>query len=202
MMNYPSFFTNVEKIQMQDPLSDVLGSFQGGLIEYSFVDIVKYTGHGCPTVAGAYMVCLHALKALYEEGEMPMRGEIEVYLRAQEDEGANGVIGNVFTFILGASGPGGFKGLGGKFSRHGLIHYGINQKAQFLFKRKDNQKEVYVDYHPEFVAGDPRTSLLIKKIISNESTSEEKELLHSIWNARVKELLIDQSQDRKIYALQ
>lgn len=198
-MKFPDFYNNIKKIKMFDPLANVLGSCDEGLLEYSFGDIVKYTGHGCPTVAGAYMVCATALAKLYPDGQVPVRGGVEVFLHNKEDDGANGVIGNVFTFILGASGIGGFKGLAGQFSRNNLIHYGVQQKTQYCFKRKDNGKSVFVDYHPEFVSGDPRTSMLLGKILKNEVTAEETRLMHDLWNKRVEKLLVDEANNPEIY---
>lgn len=200
-MKYPSFYQNVKKIKMFDPLADVLGSAENGIIEYSFIDAVKYTGHGCPTVAGAYMVCVHALENLYTDGEIPTRGGIKVSLRALENEGANGVIGNVFTFLLGAGGEGGFKGLGGNFSRHNLIEYGVKIRSQFAFCRTDNNKKVYIDYHPEHVPSDPRVSALLKKILIDEALSTEKKLFHDLWNQRVEKLLIDHQTNTQIYSV-
>ncbi len=198
-MKFPEFYNDVATITLQDPLARTLGSCQDGIIEYSFGDIVKYTGHGCPTVAGAFMVCATALSKLYGENETPVRGTIEVSLSSKEDDGANGVVGNVFTFILGASGIGGFKGLAGQFSRNNLIHYGVNQAAQYSFKRKDTGKMVLIDYHPEYVGGDPRTSMLLGKILRNEASHEETNLMHDLWNLRVKKLLVDEAKNPEIY---
>ncbi len=200
-MKYPNFYHNVKKIKVYDPLAEVLGSVENGIFEYSFIDAVKYTGHGCPTVAGAFMVCVHALSHLYGEGELPVRGGIKVSLRALENEGANGVIGNVFTLLLGAGGEGGFKGLGGNFSRHHLIEYGAKIRSPFAFCRTDNNKKVYIDYHPEHVPSDPRVSALLKKILSDEASSNEKKLFHELWNQRVEKLLVEQQHNANIYSV-
>jgi hypothetical protein len=61
-MNHPSFFDTIEKIKLQDPLSAFLGTFENGLIEFSYQDVVKSAGHSCPTVAGAYICTLEGLK--------------------------------------------------------------------------------------------------------------------------------------------
>ena len=72
-MNYPNFFTTIETVKVQDPLSQVLGAFNDGVYEFSYLDVVKSAGHSCPTVTGAYLMTLEALKAyiktteLYEE---------------------------------------------------------------------------------------------------------------------------------------
>ncbi|MCK6594441.1 MAG: hypothetical protein L6Q33_04515 [Bacteriovoracaceae bacterium] len=198
-MNYPNFYDHIEKIRLYDPLGDVLGNFADGLVEYSFLDAVKLTGHGCPTVAGAYMICVHALKNLYDEGEIPIRGGVEVLIRGRENEGVNGVMGSVISLILGSSGPGGFKGLGGMYGRNNLLHFGQAQESQFLFKRLDSKRSVNINYHPESLSGDPRVSMLIKKVLINESNSSEKKLLHELWNLRVEKLLIHHQYDKNVY---
>lgn len=45
----------------------------------SFFDAVKFAGHSCPTVAGAYMMTTEALKVLYPDS-IPVRGNIEVHM--------------------------------------------------------------------------------------------------------------------------
>jgi len=52
-MQYPSFFDTARKITVYDPLAELLGAFDNGVIEYSYVDAVKLAGHSCPTVAGS-----------------------------------------------------------------------------------------------------------------------------------------------------
>lgn len=200
-MNYPMFYDQVENVKLYDPLSATLGSSMNGLLEYSFADVVKFTGHGCPTVAGAYMCCLHVLKHLYKDDEIPVRGQLKVYLRSLESEGANGVIGSVFTYLLGAAGVGGFKGLAGQFSRNQLIHFGVDQSSQIMIERIDSAKRVGIDYYPQHVPSDPRVSLLLKKVIEQCATAEEEKLLHELWNSRVSKLLIAEKDNENIYAL-
>lgn len=198
-MSFPEFYNHVKKIKLYDPLADVLGSATNGLMEYSFSDVVKATGHGCPTVAGAYMMCVNALSRLYPIKEIPVRGNIQVYLAARDSDGANGVTGSVFTYLLGAAGDGGFKGLGGQYGRNNLIHYGAPIKSTVMLKRLDNGAEVSVDYNPSLVSGDPRVSGLIGKVLNNLATAEDKQLLHELWNARVQKLLIDEASNSAIY---
>lgn len=198
-MGFPSFYNQVKKVTLFDPLADVLGSANNGLMEYSFSDVVKATGHGCPTVAGAYMMCLNALNHLYPNNETPVRGQVEVFLAAGDSQGANGVTGSVFTYLLGAAGNGGFKGLGGLYGRNNLIHYGADIKSTVAFKRLDTGSVVFVDYDPSLVSGDPRVSPLIGKVLNNIATAEEKQLLHDLWNARVQKLLIDEASNPEIY---
>ena len=71
-MTYPQFFNNIPTIKLQDDLASLLGAFEDGLIEYSYLDSVKSAGHSCPTVLGAYLMTLEGLKALYEN-EIPSK---------------------------------------------------------------------------------------------------------------------------------
>jgi len=72
---FPEFFKEVESIIMYDPLSEVLGSIEDGVICFSYGQIVKAAGHSCPTVAGAYLTCKRALEVLYPEKLYCKRGD-------------------------------------------------------------------------------------------------------------------------------
>ena len=65
-MNYPDFYNQIPTIKLQDELSNFLAAFEDGLIELSYLDIVKSAGHSCPTVLGAYLMTFKALNFLYE----------------------------------------------------------------------------------------------------------------------------------------
>ena len=41
-MQYPKFFDAIEKITLKDDLSDFLGTFEDGIVEFSYLDVVKY----------------------------------------------------------------------------------------------------------------------------------------------------------------
>jgi hypothetical protein len=54
-----------------DPLAEVLGAGERGLIEYRHLDAVKLAGHSCPTAAGAWPA--RAALAQWDFGETPRR---------------------------------------------------------------------------------------------------------------------------------
>ena len=54
MTTFPAFFEQVPGITVHDPLADLLGAAQGGLVHYGYADAVRLAGHSCPTVASAY----------------------------------------------------------------------------------------------------------------------------------------------------
>lgn len=94
LMHYPDFFQDIPLIKLQDPLSDILGTFEKGDIDISYLDVVKGSGHSCPTVAGAYLVSYHALKVLYPN-KTAQRGNISVSFKEDIQEGVTGVISSV-----------------------------------------------------------------------------------------------------------
>jgi hypothetical protein len=53
-MKTPAFLDAVAPIAGTDPLAELLGTAEGGRIEYHYLDAVKLAGHSCPTVAGAW----------------------------------------------------------------------------------------------------------------------------------------------------
>ncbi len=193
-MAYPEFFDQVPTIKLFDPLAQVLGASDDGVIEISYPEVVRAAGHSCPTVASAYLMTLKALESLYT-GEMPVRGDISVEFSQSVDEGVAGVIGAVVTQITGAAGPGGFKGIGGKFSRNDLMHFSSSIGHVARFTRKDTGRSVEVDINPNAVPPAPRTMPLLQKIIAQTADKNEKNEFARLWQDRVKRILIDQRDD-------
>jgi hypothetical protein len=153
-MKYPEFFNSVETITLQDKLSQTLGTFEDGIIEFNYLDVVKSAGHSCPTVSGAYLSLLVGLKELYQD-ELPQRGEIYVSFPNDSKEGVAGVIAAVATQITGATETLGFKGLGGgKFARHSLMSFNANIKGTMQLKRTDTNQTVDIKYDPSGIEGD------------------------------------------------
>ena len=186
-MQHSSFFNTVPTIKVQDPLSNILGAFENGIYEFNFLEIVKSAGHSCPTVAGAYLITLQALKALYGD-EMIVRGNISVEFKEDLEDGVAGVISNVVTQITGATGKSGFKGLGGKFARHSLMNFNSNISSSARFTRVDTQKSVDVYYDPSSVAPDANMGALMQKIMGGTSNDEEFKEFGHLWQDRVKRI--------------
>jgi len=186
-MNYPTFFNNTPSVTLRDPLSKFLGTFEDGIVEFSYLDVVKNAGHSCPTVAGAYLMTLRALKELYPD-EIPTRGDIEVFVNGDIKEGVIGVIANVITHITGATEISGFKGLNGKFVRKNLMHFNADIDGELKFSRKDTQKSVTLSYDPSIVPPNPKQKELMMKILQDISTQEEAILFGKLWQERVENI--------------
>jgi len=195
-MHYPDFFNQVSAIKLRDPLSDLLGTFEQGELEISYLDVVKGAGHSCPTVAGAYLLSYHALRVLYPQG-FAIRGDISVDIAQNLEDGSTGVISNVISYITGATDKSGFKGLKGSFIRHSLMHFNQDIPA-IRFTRLDTQTSIDLFYDPRSIAVDPKQMQIMKKILAGNASINEKKLFGSLWQERVKKILIDNFENDKI----
>jgi len=197
MKEYPKWFDDVESITLYDGLSEVLGTFEDGIIKIKYLPIVKMAGHSCPTVGGAYLMTLKALKALYPD-TFPVRGEIKVSFKEDISEGVAGVIANVISNITGATDISGFKGLGGKFARHSLMDFNQEISSSARFERIDNGKKVDVFYNHQVVPGNPKMQELMPKVVGGMASSDEKKLFGELWQERVRKILIEFRDDERV----
>ena len=192
-MKYPDFFNDLPSITLQDELSEFLGTFANGIVEFSYLDIVKSAGHSCPTVLGAYLSCINGLNALFGE-DVPKRGQIFISFKEHENEGVAGVIANVYTQITGATKTSGFKGIAGNFVRHSLMDFGVNISSDVKMTRLDTNKSVEVVYNPNLVPGSPKQMELMQKIIQNRATDDEKIEFGQLWQQRVEDIFLHQDK--------
>lgn len=183
-MSYPKFYDEVDVIKVKDPLSNVLGAFESGEYEFNYLDVVKSAGHSCPTVAGAYIITLEALKALYPN-ERAVRGNIKVEFKETMTDGVAGVISNVVSQITGATDKSGFKGLNGKFARHSLMDFDASIESSARFTRVDNAKSVDVTYNSSSIMPNPAMQTLMQKMMQGNATPEELKEFATLWQDRV-----------------
>lgn len=196
-MRLPAFFNDIFPITLRDPLADTLGAAADGLIDYHYADAVKLAGHSCPTVAGAWLMARRGLNVLYG-GEPPLRGGIRVELRAAQDAGTTGVVGNVLSLITGAAGEGGFKGLGGKLGRRDLLAYGVDLPAEVRLTRLDTGASVLLDYHPERVPPGPEMAPLMARVVGGSATVAECAEFGRLWQDRVRRILLEHGDDAEM----
>jgi len=186
-MNYPKFYDEVETIEVKDELSNILATFENGEYEFCYMDVVKSAGHSCPTVAGAYIMVLEALKELYPE-QRAVRGNIKVEFAESLEDGVAGVIGNVISHITGATDKSGFKGLGGKFARHSLMHYNSDINSSARFTRVDTNESVDVFYNHNSIPASPDMMPLMQKIGTAQATVQEIKRFGELWQDRVENI--------------
>jgi formylmethanofuran dehydrogenase subunit E len=187
------FFDDVEPISLSDPLSEVLGAQKkGDPLVFRYTDAVKFAGHSCPSVSGAYRLTVLALKALYGD-EVPERGSIRVLIKGGPDQLAYGPQSQVITLITGAAGVTGFKGLKRRFSRKGKLVFdtGDFQLNTFIFLRDDTGAAVRVTFNPDKVPEDPDLSSLMPRVVEGTASDNEKKKFARLWQERVRKILLD-----------
>ena len=197
MMQYPDFYSHITPIKLYDPLSDFLGAFAQGELEISYLDCVKLAGHSCPTVAGAYIMAAKGVEMLYGD-ILPQRGSIKVELREEESTGVTGVIGNILSFIFGATGSGGFAGIQGTFSRKDLLFYGIPMHSELRLTRLDTMQSVHLSYDPSSIKPDEKMMPLMEKSLKGLASKEEKRMFQTLWQKRVEAILLDEGTESKL----
>jgi len=199
-MQYPDFYTQVSPIQLYDPLSDFLGAFENGNLEITYLDCVKLAGHSCPTVAGAYLMAAMGLNALYAE-DLPQRGSIKVEMKESENEGVTGVTCNIISFIAGANGASGFKGIQGNFSRNNLVSYDAPLSAEVKLTRLDTMQSVTLSYDPSSIKADEKMMPLMGKNLKGLASQEEKKMFHTLWQERVEKILLSTELHDKLITI-
>lgn len=190
------FFSEIEPIAMIDPLAATLGVVEeSDEIFYHYSEMVKFAGHSCLAVSGAFMITKIALKELYGE-KTPTRGEIKVKFKGDAEVNVNGPISQVVSFITGAAGNTGFKGLSGKFNRYQLLSFDENMApekgvtADIKFERIDTGDKVQIAYRPGLVQKDPAMGELMPLVLSGKATEEEKARFGNLWQEGVKVVLL------------
>ncbi len=189
-------FPSSPSITVFDPLAQFLGAGDG-LFHYTFEDVVKLSGHACPTVAGAFLMAIRALDRLYGE-DTPQRGGVEVTLPGMVDQGVNGPISQVFTLLTGAAAENGFKGLGGQFARNGLMKFG-GEGSGFHFHCVSNGASVTVAYDPSTIPPDPEMNALMQQVMQGEGGEEVRQRFQSMWRERVVRILEDGGEQTLSY---
>ncbi len=184
-MKYPDYYDNIEHIVLQDDLSKFLGASEEGIIDISYLDIVKMAGHSCATVSGAYLMALKGLQELYGR-ELPRRGEIKVGLRETLSDGNAGVLAQVLSNITGATADTGFSGIHPRFNRRGLLFFGTEMGSNVRFTRLDTNKSLEVSYLPGRVVN---SGEIMQSAVGPDATEESKRAFPKRWQEMVKTII-------------
>lgn len=193
----PGLYDIAPRLRMYDPLAHFLGAADGGVIVYSYLDVVKLAGHSCPTVVSAYLMTLRGLQRLYGE-TLPVRGDIEVYFRDPEASGVIGVMASVVSFLTGAAREGGFKGLNGRFDRRNLLGFEAPIDGQIGFRRRDTGAAVQVRFDGRIVPAPVRTENLLERALAADFDSPEGRQFRAFWQDRLHALLASHAEDPRL----
>ncbi|MBW7899707.1 hypothetical protein B188_28180 [Candidatus Brocadiaceae bacterium B188] len=196
-----SFFNSVEPIKIKDPLAIALGAMdKNEPFVFTYTDAVKFAGHSCPAVSGAYKLTQLALKSLYGN-EIPVRGQIKVTFKEGIDYKVNGPISQVVTLITGAAGETGFKGLGGgRYNRQNLLSFDETKRADensvcsVIFERMDNRKGIEISYDNSMLPVNPKMGDLMPLAVSGKGSDAEIKEFGELWHDRVKAVLMNPPQ--------
>ncbi|MEO8778450.1 MAG: hypothetical protein ABI389_07230 [Rhodanobacter sp.] len=200
-MHYPAFFDQAPVITMRDPLADLLGAADDGLIDYHYIDAVRLAGHSCPTVAGAYLMARAALRTLYPDGPAE-RGGVTVDMPGAESDGVNGVITQVFTLITGAAADNGFHGIAGRFERHSLLSFSAAAGHPNLqVHRRDTGQGVSVELDMASVPAAANLRPLLGAALDPQATTQQRAAFAQAWQGRVKCLLLEHADDPDVVRL-
>ena len=196
----PAFYERVPAILLRDPLAELLGAAEGGVLRYGYADAVRLAGHSCPTVASTYWLTHRALGLLYLD-ELPVRGQVEVSLPEPADAGTTGVMGAIAGLLTGAAGEGGFHGLAGQHVRRGLLRFQVAEATALCFRRTDTGTRVQAEAHLKHVAGDPRAMRLLQRCLAGQASSDERAEFGRLWQARVERILLEHAHDDAVFRL-
>lgn len=197
-MNLPRYFDDVPRLRVQDPLARVLGCAEDGILEYGFADAVRLAGHACVAVASAYWLTWLALEQLYPDG-LPQRGGIKVEFRDDARSGGTGVIATVVQMLTGAAGSSGFKGVGGRFSRAGLIRVKPDLMMALRFTRLDTHAAVDVGVDTAALPMSVELERLVALLSAGKTTAQQEAELGTLWQARVRALLLERGRDGSVF---
>lgn len=199
-MQFPDFFALAPRIVVRDRLAELLGAAEEGVLEYGYADAVKLAGHSCPTVAAAYMLTLHALRALYPDA-LPERGGVRVEFAAPFDEGVTGVIASIVTLLTGAAQDGGFKGIAGHHARRNLQHFGCDVPLQIRFMRLDNGATVDAAADLSATSADPAMMPLLHACIAGRADPAQRRQFADLWQQRVRSIVVDHAEDKQMFRM-
>lgn len=199
MTGFPSFFAQAPVLRVQDKLAEFLGAAEQGIMEYRYVDAVRLAGHSCPTVAGAYLMTVKGMQALYGSA-LPERGGIDVLMSDGREEGVTGVIASVATLLTGAAAETGFPGMGkaNRFSRKNLLSYDNNLQGDLALRRRDNGQAVLVKLDASVTPWTEEMRALIPLAVGGKATPEQLKRFAQLWQGRVKAMLIDHVNDPRL----
>src|SRR5699024_3592216 len=136
--------------------------------------------------------------------ETPTRGQISVKMPAPETEGVTGVMAQVCTLLTGAAGPGGFKGIAGRFRRNELLKYAARneQSDGIIFQRLDNGKAVKVLFNANTVPISNEQRMHMGAALSGVANAEQLQAFAQAWQERVKRLLTEHAWDGETVLVQ
>lgn len=142
------------KIKIFEPFAHFLkGSESEYEFEITLLDIVRFSGHACPSVIGAFYISREVIKEFYPDDHKLVRGDIKIYHKNKLRDAAVGPISNVFGYIFGAWAVSGFRGLQGYYNRDELqiFESSLAHSCHYVFEHLPTQRKIGINYKPSNV---------------------------------------------------
>ena len=158
-------------------------------------------GHSCSTVAGTWLMTLHALRALHGD-ELPVRGEIEVHMADARDAGATGVMASVAQLVTGAAPETGFHGIGGRFGRNELLRYEQPVPAAMGLRRRGTGIAVQAELNASVVPWPSEMRGLIPLAVGGQANPEQLQRFGELWQDRVRKMLVEHADGAAMVQVQ
>ncbi len=170
------------KIKIYEPFAEYLMADRDEFeFTISLLDVVRFAGHACPAMVGAFLISQRAINELFPNDQTCIRGQVAIELGTTVEQGATGPISNVFSMIFGSWEKSGFGGLGGKFVRRDLLKYSSSDlpKGTFRFHNLSSGVKVDITYDPSNVELPP---------------SFENLPFQKVWRKKISVILSDPEQ--------
>ncbi len=132
---------------------------------------------------------------------LPQRGGVKVEFRDEARVGSTGVVANVVQMLTGAAGSTGFKGIGGRFGRAGLIRFKPDLPRQLRSTRLENEEAVDAEADLSFLPHGEAMEGLIQRCVRKTADEEDIARLGRMWQERVRCLLIDCANDPGVFTV-
>lgn len=140
------------KILIHEPFAKFLGASPEEFdFEISLLEVVRFAGHACPSMIGAFLMSEAATNALFPADKRVQRGNVMIEIPQNQEQGPTGPISNVFSMIFGSWESSGFGGLGGEhFRRKNLLKYNCSQvpSGHYRFTNIATGVSVDIAYRP------------------------------------------------------
>jgi hypothetical protein len=103
--------------------------------------------------------------------------------------------------LTGAAGTSGFKGIGGRFGRAGLMRFAPALPLSLRFTRLDNGAAVDAAVDLSAPIADPALDVLLKRCFNGACDAESLAELARLWQQQVEYLLLDLAYDPGIFVI-
>ena len=97
--------------------------------------------------------------------------------------------------VTGAANEGGFKGLAGRFARHGLLRFGVPMHGEIRFTRLDNARSVELSHRPQAVPRPTGLSELLRDASAPQASAAARRAFADAWQGWVRAIVIEHADD-------